>query len=457
MLVFRLFLSLCIVGLLFASPSFGKDSEAPEKQLSLANCIEIALKNASSAKKAENNFKLQGADVLRSYGSFLPRISASAGYSPYTLSRTYSAVNNPVSDINKTTLRTVDLTLSTSLNLFNGFSDYASLQSSLSKEHAAEYNLGRALQSIVYDVTQSYFQVLLDRELYEISRENLLLAQDQLTLTERQFNVGLKSMTDRFQQQADTEQSRLSVIKAETRMNRSLLELIRRLRIDPQTKITIIPDPDELKVPVVAKPDIDSLLTVALQQRLDLKSKSLETNAAQWQIRSARAAWYPSIDLNFSLSSGGLEYLNHEYLYPPLSEQLRNTVGYSAGINLSWTIFDRFQTRYSVSAAKINHLNQQLDYEDLKNNIAIDLRQAAGEYASAFDQIATATVSFTAARSAFDAVKRKYELGAASFVELSAARATLFNAHSNLSQATYNLALQKNILDFTTGKIATQP
>ena len=162
-------------------------------------------------------------------------------------------------------------------------------------------------------------------------------------------------------------------------------------------------------------------------------------------------------DLNFSLSSGGLEYLNHEYLYPPLSEQLRNTVGYSAGISLSWTIFDRFQTRYSVSAAKINHLNQQLDYEDLKNNIAIDLRQAAGEYASAFDQIATATVSFTAARSAFDAVKRKYELGAASFVELSAARATLFNAHSNLSQATYNLALQKNILDFTTGKIATQP
>lgn len=39
------------------------------------------------------------------------------------------------------------------------------------------------------------------------------------------------------------------------------------------------------------------------------------------------------------------------------------------------------------------------------------------------------------------------------FVELSSARAALFNARSNLSQATYNLALQKSVLEFATGSI----
>ncbi len=433
-----------------------------EQKLSLANCIEIAIKNSTSVKKAEYSLKLQGADVLRSYGSFLPRLSVSTGYIPYNLSQTYTTnyqdypAASPLKI--KTENESVTFTLTTSLNLFNGFHDYASLQSSLDNKEAARYTLSRALENVVYDVTQTYYQVLLNRELLDISRENLLAAQDQLTLTDRQFKVGLKSMIDKYQQQADAAESGLSVIKAETRWQRSVLELLRRLQIDPRTKITLEPSSDELKNPVFTKPDIDSLVTVALNHRNDLKSKELETKGAKWQITQARAQWYPALNLNFNASTAGTEYMRQtynglprEYSYPSLSDQLGNSIGYSVALNMSWTLFDGFQTRYTVESAKINHINKVLDVADLKKNIVVDLQQAAGEYTSAFRQIETARVSLTAARSAWEGIKRKYELGAASFIELSTARATLFNARSNLSQATYNLALQKSVLDFTTG------
>ncbi len=441
-----------IAALFLASSLTVSGGERTEKKLSLANCIELALSNATSAKKADSNLKLRGADVLRNYGNFLPRLSGSAGYTPYTLNRTYTP-GDPVAEVQKTAIKSADLTLSTSLNLFNGFSDYASLQASLKQERAAEYTLQRVLESIVYDVTQAYFQVRLNQELLAIARENFLLAQDQLTLTDRQFQIGLKSMTDRYQQQADASESALQVIKAETRMQRSMSELLRRLQIEPQTKIILIPSSEEMKAPLSSQLDIDTLAALALEKRNDLKSKLLETDAAKWQIRQSRAPWYPRVDLGFNVSTAGTEYLHNEYTYPPLSEQLKHSIGYSVALNLSWTIFDGFQTRYNVESAKINHLNQRLDYDDLKRNIVIDLQQAAGEYTSAFMQIETANLSFTAAQSAYDGIKRKYELGAAGFVELSSARATLFNARSNLSQATFNLALQKSILDFTTGNI----
>ncbi len=437
-------------------PVTGTCAEIAEKKLSLANCIEIALNNSTSPKKAEYNMKLRGADVLRNYGSFLPRLSVSAGYSPYTLNRTYSVPYSypyTTAQIFKTTQKSVNLTLTTSLNLFNGFRDYASLQASLNQEHSAEYTLARALESVVYDVTQSYYQVLLNQELLDISRENLLAIQDQLILTDRQFKVGLKSLTDLYQQQADVEQSRLSVNKAETRLYGSMFELVRRLRIDPQTKLSLVQDIKEMKTPA-SKPDIDSLVAIALERRYDLKSRSLEKNAAKWELTGSRASWYPSLDLNANISTGGVEYLRQEYSYPSLSEQLGHAIGYSVALSLNWSLFDGFQTHYAVQAAKINLINQQLDYDDLKKDIVIDIHQAAEEYASAFIQIETAKVSFTAARSAYEAIKRKYELGAASFVEISTARATLFNAQSNLSQATYNLALQKSVLDFSTGNIA---
>ena len=435
-----------------------------EQKLSLANCIEIAIKNATSVRKAEYSLKLQGADVLKSYGSFLPRLSVSAGYIPYNLSQTYTTNSQDYPAASplkiKTENESVTFTLTTSLNLFNGFHDYASLQSSLDNREAARYTLSRALENVAYDVTQTYYQVLLNRELLDISHENLLASQDQLTLTDRQFKVGLKSMIDKYQQQADAAESGLSVIKAETRWQRSVLELLRRLQIDPRTKITLEPSSDELKNPVFTKPDIDSLVTVALNQRNDLKSKELETKGAKWQITEARAQWYPAFNLNFNASTAGTDYMRQtyngvprEYSYPSLSDQLGNSIGYSVALNMSWTLFDGFQTRYTVESAKINHINKVLDVADLKKNIVIDLQQAAGEYTSAFRQIETARVSLTAARSAWEGIKRKYELGAASFIELSTARATLFNARSNLSQATYNLALQKSVLDFTTGNI----
>ena len=442
-------------------PSSGMCNELKEQTLSLAKCIEIALNNATSAKKAKYNLKLQGADVLRNYGTFLPKLSFSTSYTPSALSKTFIQYDPSIPPYKiKTESASINLALATSLNLFNGFSDYASLQSALNKEQAAKYTLSRAMQTIVYDVTQYYYQVLLNRELLDIARENLLSVKDQLTLTDRQFQIGLKSRTDLYQQQAAAAESSLSVIQAETRMQRSMIELLRRLQIDPLTKISIEPAPNELTVAFSSKPDRDSLITLALERRSDLKSKGFETKAAKWQITQSRAAWYPHLDLNVNVSSGGTEFLRQsyggyttDYSYPPLSDQLRNSIGYSVGLSLSWSIFDGFQRHYNVESAKINHLNQKLDYDDLKNNIALDLQLATNDYVSALMQIEKSNVSLTASSSAFQDIKRKYELGATGFVELSTARASLFNARSNLSQATYNLALQKSVLDYATGTI----
>ena len=460
-MVSRFFLFLIISALFLAQPCSGVGSEVKERTLSLSDCIELALNNATTAKKAKANLKLQGSDVLRSYGNFLPKVSVSATYTPSSLSQSYVQYYPDAPPLKiKSESGSANLALTTSLNLFNGFSDYASLQSALNKEQAAGYTISRALQTIVYDVTQYYYQVLMNRELLDIAKENLLSIKNQLTLTDRQFQIGLKSRTDLFQQQAAAAESSMTVIQAETRMQRSTLELLRRLQIDPRTRITLDSNPKELNRALSSKPDIDALVTIALERRSDLKSKELETRAAKWQITQSRSAWYPHLALNANASTAGTDYLRQsysgstiEYSYPSVSDQLRNSIGYSVGLNLSWSIFDGFQTSYNVQSAKVNHLNQKFDYDDLKNNIALDLQQAANDYASALMQIETSKVSLTASSSAFEDIKRKYELGATGFVELSTARASLFNARSNLSQATYNLALQKNVLDYATGTI----
>ncbi len=440
-------------------------AEPPQRRLSLRESISIALENASSLRKADNLVRLQGADVLRSYGSFLPKLSASAGYMPYSVSRSYSQLSTTGTETVKlkSERETLDLTLTTSLNLFNGFGDYAALQAALKKEEGAEFSLSRARQAVVFDVTQNYCQVLLNQEILAIARENLLTAKDQLKLSERQFDIGLKSMPDLYQQQAETASSELSVNRAEAQLERSRLELLRRLRIDPRSGFSLEPLPKEMLSADLRKPDIDSLIALAGKNRTDLKSQKLESDAARWQIRQAASSWYPKLDLNFNVSTSGVESLRQtysgftvDYPYPSMADQLENSIGYSVVLNLSWAIFDGFQTRYNVEQAKINHINQRLDYEDLQSDIALDLQQAVAEYHAAVASIASAKAGLKAAKAAYEGIKRKYDLGASGFIELSSARAALFNAMSTLSQATYSLALQKNVLDFASGTLSTQ-
>jgi outer membrane protein len=446
-------------------PLCARSAEHPQVRLTLKECVSIALKNASSVRKAENNLKLEGSDVLKSYGSFLPRISTSASYVPRSVSRSYNAINYGISSGNKVTTESSSLALglTTSLNLFNGLSDYASLQSALDLKGAAGMTLQRARETIVFDVTQHYYQALLDQELLGIARENLISSNDLLTLTDRQYSIGLKSLTDLYQQQAEVAANSLTALKAENQSRKSRLELLRRLRIDPLTEISLEPVDTTGLESLSPSVDVGKLAASSLKSRTDLEAGRLQADAAQWQVRTAAGNRLPKLDLAFSMDSNGIDYnrlttggATIDYPYPPLSRQLTHGIGYTVSLNLSWTIFDGFQTRYAVQTAKVNWLNRRLDYEELKDGIVIDLQQAAGDYHAAFTQIAAARASLKAAGSAFNAVQRKYELGASGFVELSSARATLFSAKSNMTQATYNLALQKALLDYTAGKPITE-
>jgi len=449
---------LSLFALILSYPARGAAEEYNAKNLTLEECVQIALQNSTSGIKAERALKLSGSDVLRNYGKFLPHVSASSSYSPATMQRSWSTTSEGYT---KTKIESTSLALTATLNIFNGLSDYASLKAALSAKKSARHTLTRAYETIAYDITQSYYQALLEGELMLIAREDLRSSRDQLKLTGRQFEVGLKSMTDLYQQQAETASRELVLIQAESRARRSTLELLRRLQIDPESTIGLA-DPPALGTDLPVN-SADSLTARALRNRRDLKASERNARALKWKVTSARGARWPSLDASFSVGTGGTSYLSGssplytENASPTIQEQLENSGNYAVSLNLNWSIFDGFQTGYAVQTAKISHLNSMQDYDDLQRTIQIDIQQQLGDYNSARTEIITAETSLKAAEAAWNAVRRKYELGAAGFVDLSAARSTLFEARSSLTRAKYNLALQKNILDYTTGSIPLPP
>jgi outer membrane protein len=422
-----------------------------QKALTLDECIALALDRASGIKKAEYNLGLTGEEILKNYGQFLPKISVNASYTPVSESTTFLPEGSSAAT---TSSERIDIGVSASLNLFNGFADYAALKSSINRMHSAELTLSRARQTVAFDITQAYYRILLDRELLSVAEKNLEASESLLQLSRRQFETGLKPLTDVLQQEAETANSRLAVIQAEEELRQSRIELQKRMQTDPLSDIDIQTIPPEQLKGLVPSVSADSLIAAALQNRADIESAALESKAAKWDITRSSSARWPSFDVSLSYGTNAYPYYDGRVAgrdIPPLDDQLTDQTNYSVTLSMNWPMFDGFLTRYGVEQSKTAYLTRKLDQSDLERSVILDIKLAAGNYNTAYRQISAAEKNLVAAEKAFETVKRTYELGAATFVEVNSARAAFAAARSEYKRALYNLALQQAVLEYTTG------
>lgn len=465
--------SLLVLISLIAVPLQSFAQSSPQT-LTLEDCLRTAIKNATSVQTAENSLKLTGAQVLRSYGRFLPTVSASAGYTLYSSSNTLQqtaitqvlpsgdTLNGISTSLYGTKRRGANYAISSSLNIFNGFADIGSLNQSLNNEDAAEFSLQRAKEQIALDVAQSYLQVLLNRELLRIAKENLTSSTDRLRQISEQTKLGSKAIADRYQQEAQVGSDELSVINSENTLRNSKLSLLKRLRLEPSAEYEFtVPEADTVLLGNEYQ-DENLLIQSALEKRVDLKGAARSMEAQDWAVTQAWSGYYPRLDLNFNFSSSGV-LIDRQTIngveqatpdLPSLWKQLSDQTNTSLSLGLSWTIFDGFLTNQNIQQAKVNLQNSKLNYEDLKLQVVAEVKQAIGDYNAAIKQLESTEKGLISAQKAFETVQERYQVGSATFVELAAARAALVQAQSSRVQAVYNFTLQKKVLWFYLGNIS---
>ena len=435
-------------------------ANAAPVSLTLEKSVAIALQNATTVLKSENDLEFSGERVLQSYAQFLPTLDLAASYG-YSWGKTFAAITVP------TVVQTRDFhaqyEISTSLNLFNGFFDYASFKSARQKRDSAQFTLNRAKQQIATDVTQSYYQVILDRQLLAIARWNADASSARAALLNEQARVGTTSIADAALQQARADLDRSAVITAEVRLHDDLLLLIQKLRIDPKETYDL-EEPVLTLTPAEIQGGESEVIESALSMRTDVKAAQATRDAADWDLKAARADYFPKLNLGFSVLGTGDYFLEQMVsgldLLPAqqngLWTQLGNQISYTVQLTLSWNLFDRGLTRLGVSQARVTASNSQIDEEDQKIQVVTQVRQVQGDFASARTQLDAAIIATAASRKSYEVTEGRFKVGASSFIDLIIAQATLVAAQANEAQARINLKFQSKLLEFYKGVTPVQ-
>lgn len=433
------------------------NAQAADTILTLDDCIRIGLEKSTEILRSKNTVKLSGVQLMAAYGQFLPDLGFGANYTFNGGKNLYTTTVPTLVDSRQNVL---NYQLISSINLFNGFNDYAALKAATMNKYATEFNFDRVKQNIAFDIAQTYLQVILDRRIVDYARQNLKTSTDREEQLKELTDVGRKAMSDYYQQQAQTSSDKLFLIQSEEKVKNDKILLLRKILITTPDKYEIA---ESLTDTVPLGPDyqnVDNLIGKAMNQRPDLKSAELSLKIADWQIKQYKSGYYPKLNLNYGLVSNG-GYLDRLYVngtnelatmpQEPLGQALFGQVYGTVGLGLSWKIFDKFVTKTNVDAYRIYRSNAEIDRDDLNVQISADIRTAFNDYVSAIQQKETSDKGLFAARQSYEVINGRYSVGSSNFIDLSNAQAVLLQAEVARTQALIKLALQKKVIDYYVG------
>jgi outer membrane protein len=425
------------------------------KVLGLEEAKQIALERNLSVVQAQNYVQSAQSQVLAAYGSYLPTLSASAGW-------TRNQSESPVA-IQTAIVQGIPFTAATGgITAQNSFSTGASLNYTLFDGFRREGNFGaaksnaqsvqdqavRMRQTIVYQTESSYLNVLRNTQLMKVNEENLKRDNKQLERIQESNRVGASAPADVYRQQSQVAVDELALIQAQSTLDKSRADLAAFIGLDAtadyeiaDSSISLQISKEELDSTALKYSTIGELSKRALAARPDYLSASEQLAASESGVSAARAGYFPSVS-----AFAGYGFYHNELT------GLTQYKNMNWGISIRWNIFDAFQTNQSLQGAVATQRNAEISLAQTAITVNVDVKKAMLDLDAARKQY---EVSLTGLHSATEDQKisqERYNLGAGTLLDLLVASANLVNAQANQVNAVYNYVISKRNVEYVLGE-----
>jgi outer membrane protein len=187
-------------------------------------------------------------------------------------------------------------------------------------------------------------------------------------------------------------------------------------------------------------------MDVAMRRRVDIAAQRSRVHAAEAAVAIARGERVPTVTGSAGFSS---EYASGSDV--GFLRQIDARRGGSIGVGVAIPIFDRGAASIDRQRAQVRLDDELLALRDEEQTVALEVRRAYLDYTAAQEQLAAATAQQQAAALALEAAQARYRVGAATFVEVTLARATLIQAQSAVVSARSAVTFQQALMSYYTG------
>lgn len=262
-----------------------------------------------------------------------------------------------------------DLVLSGNVPLLRGFGTVAR-ESRIQAERDLVYaarEFERFRRELLVDIASDYFNLLTSRDRITNQIRDLEAQQRRNQETIEKVRAG---RLDPYQRDITANAVRQSEASLANLRESYILQLERfkiRLGLDPDTRIRIAELEFDLAAPAI---DPDLAASLALEYRLDLQNQRDQLSDTERGVANARNELLPDLDLAASVGTGSdPDNVTGGFTLDP------DDLDYSVSMNLGLPL-DRTQERLGLRSSLISRDRARRDYEESRDLVVIDARQA---------------------------------------------------------------------------------
>jgi outer membrane protein TolC len=238
---------------------------------------------------------------------------------------------------------------------------------------------------------------------YEVQEGAVRLAEQQLSLTRRQIESGVRPPSDLINAEGTLAQRELELVRAQNVGDRAMdqLRFLLNLPKDEWSQPLLPRDRPEFERLAI---DFDPALAKALQHRPELLQRQLDVSRAELDVRVARADRLPALDASVSYG-----VLGQRPGYTGALEQLSSNDArvWSAAVNFSWTPFNEAASA-ELEARELGRRAARSEREAQELALRLELRAALRSLETAERSVRAAGKFRSLAERSLDAEQRRF-------------------------------------------------
>jgi HAE1 family hydrophobic/amphiphilic exporter-1 len=319
------------------------------------------------------------------------------------------------------TLKSVSAEIGLTQTLFSWGKVGAAIRAAKEGLKTAEEQLRLYRQAAFRDVSVSFFDILLARQIHSIALQDLSQKERHLEEARRKFTAGVATDYEVLAAEVAVENARPEVIRSENQIRTSLDRLRFLLAIEGAD----IDVTGSLETSILPVPVYQEIYSLAIKHRPEMKDLRLRSAIAGELVNIAAAEDKPRLEFK-----GG-------YGWKELDMGDMNLSGraWNAGLYFSFPFFDGMRTRGKIMQAVSDRQSLKIDESKLADSIALQARDALNSVNESEKIVKALSGTVTQAEKLLFLSEKGYEFGVKIRLEVDDAELKLQMAKANLSRA----------------------
>ena len=423
---FRFLLILTILQLTFTSFIFSQESQEIDlsQPLTLEQCVQMGLENATSIRNARLSLAIQELRVKNSRAGYFPTVTSSGrydfndridfGFEPenYDLGITgrYTLWDNGQREVNRAQSK-------------------EGLTATINRNEGIKQNL-------ILQITQGYYDVLKDTELVKVSQEVLDRSKENTASTVALEEAGILIEADIATARVREANSELGLLNNENSLQISKATLPRLMGLDPGVLITVTVDESYqiyLERGTIERIDItvEEAIQIALENRPEFKETAAQLKQQEWSLILSKLQRWPRLSANANYNVNLDDYLRERDAFSDFRS-------WSIGASLNFTLFDA-----GILGNQVKERNMQLEQtrenaSDLERSIALGVRQSYLNLKRSETAVEISKTQVINAQKSLDVIEGRFKVGKAIQLEVLDAQTSYAQALTNQVNAFYD-------------------